>query len=234
VKAEDVERLVSVVSSLGELIEESVIVGGAVLPLYLDPAHAHGVRVTLDVDIVHRASRWTERVRLDEQLRERGWLNVMLDAPICRWTTPARVLVDVLSPSEDAMGFTNPWFEPCWNDVQVVPLGDNLTMRILKVTSYLATKIAAFSQRGGNDWYSSKDIEDIVTVIAGRQTLPDDVLYSSSPARSSVIEWFRTLQALNSEAGGDIVRAHLDPELAASAEYAQKSESAIRQIASLV
>jgi hypothetical protein len=73
-----------------------------------------------------------------------------------------------------------------------------------------------------------------VTVIAGRQTLPDDVLYSSSPARSSVIEWFRTLQALNSEAGGDIVRAHLDPELAASAEYAQKSESAIRQIASLV
>ena len=132
------------------------------------------------------------------------------------------------------MGFTNPWFEPCWNDVQVVPLGDNLTMRILKVTSYLATKIAAFSQRGGNDWYSSKDLEDIVTVIAGRQTLLGDILNSSSPARSYVVEWFRTLQALNAETGGDIVRAHLDPELAASAQYAQKVGSAIRQIANLV
>lgn len=172
-------------------------------------------------------------MRLDDALRERGWLNAMQDAPICRWKTPRDITVDVLSPAEEAMGFTNPWFAPCWDDVRVEDLGADVAIRIFNVTSYLATKIAAFRQRGSKNWYASKDLEDIISVLAGRASLVDDIETSQSPARHYVIDWFGWLHETNTEQRGDIVAAHLDPELLESPDQVTRVGGTIMRISNL-
>jgi len=46
---------------------------------------------------------------------------------------------------------------------------------------FLATKLEAFDGRGGGDFLASHDIEDVVSVIDGRPTLPAEVAEADAP-----------------------------------------------------
>lgn len=52
--------------------------------------------------------------------------------------------------------------------------------------TFLATKWAAFHDRGNGDWYGSHDIEDIVAVVAGRKELMEELRACDAGVRSYV------------------------------------------------
>ncbi|MDZ4863812.1 MAG: hypothetical protein SGJ01_10290 [Gemmatimonadota bacterium] len=59
------------------------------------------------------------------------------------------------------------------------PLTTDLSIRIAAAPAYLATKWAAFDGRGRGDHVGSHDIEDIITVVAGREEILDEIERSS-------------------------------------------------------
>ncbi len=59
-------------------------------------------------------------------------------------------------------------------------------MRHASAPCFLATKIAAFRDRGGGDYFASRDFEDIVTVVDGRAALPAELAAALEELRSWV------------------------------------------------
>lgn len=48
-------------------------------------------------------------------------------------------------------------------------------LKVISPVGFLATKFAAFHDRGEGDYYASSDLEDIVTVVDGRDGIMQDL-----------------------------------------------------------
>ncbi|WP_230460439.1 hypothetical protein [Sansalvadorimonas verongulae] len=109
-----------------------------------------------------------------EQLRERGFREDSNPedgepSPICRYVCNG-IIVDVMPDDESILGFSNPWFRIGRENAIPYQLPDGPEIRIVPATYLLATKLAAYSSRGTNI-LESKDAEDIVTLVNGRDAL---------------------------------------------------------------
>ncbi len=80
----------------------------------------------------------------------------------------------------EIIGLTNIWYEEAFNNSTNLNLDNDTSIRVISVPYFIATKIEAFNGRGNNDYLGSPDIEDVVTVIDGREELLREV-ESSSP-----------------------------------------------------
>jgi len=58
------------------------------------------------------------------------------------------------------------------------------SVHIVKAPYFLATKIEAFHSRGRNDYCGSHDLEDIISVFNGRETLVEEIRGSQERLRS--------------------------------------------------
>ena len=65
------------------------------------------------------------------------------------------------------------------------------TSLIFSTPYLLASKIEAFTSRGGGNFYFSSDIEDIVAVIDGRSNLFEEVQQADEEVKAFLSEWFR-------------------------------------------
>lgn len=54
----------------------------------------------------------------------------------------------------------------------------------------LATKIEAFKTRGNNDFLRSHDFEDIITIIAGRIEIADEILLAEEKLKAHLKQFF--------------------------------------------
>ena len=54
----------------------------------------------------------------------------------------------------------------------------------------LATKIEAFKTRGNNDFLGSHDFEDIITIIAGRIEIADEILLEEEKLKTHLKQFF--------------------------------------------
>lgn len=70
-----------------------------------------------------------------------------------------------------------------------------LAARIVRPALFIATKLEAFSGRGGGDVVTGHDLEDIVMVIDGRPELVEEVETVSRPVREYIAEALRQLLA---------------------------------------
>lgn len=165
-KSVSIELIKLVASGLGELNDRAVFVGGATVPFYLPKEMSAAARPTEDIDVVLEVVRSVERDSLEKLLRKKGFEHDQsVDAPICRWKFKG-VVVDILSPEEKFMGFTNKWYaEGIEHSVSIDVKG--IQIKILSLPYFIATKIEAFKGRGGGDFIASADIEDIITVFDG-------------------------------------------------------------------
>jgi len=201
----------SVARQLGSVAAESVFTGGAVVPLYLDATYGAGVRVTLDVDVVVDTPSRTDYYRIEAYLRERGWVQSLVEAgPICRWLTPDGVRVDVMPIDGAVLGFTNAWYAEGVSGALQFDVGDEQHVRVFDAATFVATKIAAFDGRGDNDWYGSHDLEDVITLIEGRSALVHEVAQAPPRVRAFVGLWSRRL--LSQPSPHDIVEGHVSRE----------------------
>lgn len=155
-----------VANALGELNEKVIYVGGATVSLYVNDPAADDVRPTKDVDISIKVASFVELEDIREQLTDKGFIQSSDLDVICRFKLED-ILVDVMATKPIAWAPANPWFEKGFEKLEKTKVND-ITIQIMPLTFFLASKFTAFHDRGGNDPRFSHDLEDIIYIIDNR------------------------------------------------------------------
>lgn len=220
-----------VADRLGErLRDELVFVGGAVAGLLITDPALPAIRPTEDVDLIVHAAVLADYHRVEQGMRERGFVQDMTPAaPICRWHI-GNLTVDVMPTLEKILGFANRWYPLALQTAQPATLPSGIAIRLVTAPVFIATKLEAFAGRGKNDYLFSHDLGDLVSVIDGRELLLDECVAAPQELRAYLRERFATL--LSSQAFVESLPGHL-PSDAASQERAPELEDKLRQLARL-
>jgi predicted nucleotidyltransferase len=178
--------LIAMAQAMGPLCEQVVFVGGCATGLLVDDVALMDVRPTEDVDAIVEVASLAAYHRLADQLMQRGFKQTMADnTPPFRWFWN-RMQLDLVPLDEKVLGFANPWYRVGFDTAVTVELADGLLLRHLSAPHFLATKFAAFKNRGQNDVYLSHDLEDIMTVLEGRSSVVQEVAVANAAVRSHV------------------------------------------------
>ena len=182
----NLELLVRVARLLRPMLTDFVFVGGCTTALLITDPGAAEVRSTYDVDAIAEINSYAEYAAFSERLRELGFVEDQSEgAPICRWVHGKNCL-DVMPTDERILGFSNRWYKAAMKDAQDVLLQDGLVIRVVTAPFFLATKLEAFKGRGGNDYFASHDLEDVIAVVDGRPELLDEVRQAPNQLRSYI------------------------------------------------
>ena len=181
------DALIRLVDKLGPLARELVFVGGRVAELLVTDPGATRVRPTNDSDAVVEVTGKTGYYRFGNRLRDRGFVeDNRPGAPVCRWRSEDDVL-DVLPVDGSVLGFRNAWYGHVRRESVLYELMPGMTVSIASAPAFLATKWDAFHDRAQDDWYGSHDLEDIVTVVAGRPEVPEEIADTGTELREYLI-----------------------------------------------
>jgi hypothetical protein len=160
-----------VATALRTLSQPFVFVGGATVELYGDPSSAPGARPTDDVDIVVELAGYGGYGELTERLIALGFNPDATSKVICRYRLRS-IVVDVMPTHPDVLGFSNRWYPEGFRTAFEYNLDEETTVLLFTPTYFIASKLEAFAQRGGTDFRTSTDFEDIVYVLDNCPNLP--------------------------------------------------------------
>ena len=186
----NITRIKSVFHALGDLREKVVFVGGAAVSLYID-GKTEEIRPTDDIDVVIEIYTHQEYAAIDEKLRKPGFLNDQTSGIICRFTIDGLV-VDVMPTQSQALGFSNKWYQPAFENAIHHSLGDD-KIKIFSPAYFLASKLEAFLQRGKNDGRTSTDFEDIIFLLENRSTIWQELEKAEDNLSAYIKEYFKEL-----------------------------------------
>ncbi len=158
--------------ALGELNNDVIYVGGAVVSLYVTDEAAEQSRPTKDIDISVQIRSYAEMEKLREQLAHKKIYPSPSETVMYRYNYED-VLIDFIPFEATPLGPTNSWLKPGFKNSKSVIIGDT-EINILPVSLFLASKWEAYKSRG-NDPRTSHDFEDIIYVIDNNKELLTDV-----------------------------------------------------------
>lgn len=227
----NVVLLEAVAQHLGDTLREQLVfVGGAVAGLLITDPAMPAIRPTEDVDLVAHVTALRAYHAIERALTARGFVQDMSrDAPICRWRIGA-VAVDVMPTVETVLGFSNRWYSLATRTAQRVALPGGVEIRLIRAPEFMATKLEAFAGRGNNDYLFSHDLGDLIAVVDGRATLPDECSASDTALKAYLGDWFTRLTA--APRFMEALTGHL-PGDAASQERLPELENKLRELARL-
>jgi hypothetical protein len=180
---------------LRPLLSEVVFVGGCTTGLLVTDPGAAPVRVTRDVGVIADILSHADYAVFAERLHSLGFEEDASEgAPLCRWRHGSLIL-DVMPLDASILGFSNRWYPEALRTAVSVSLSDGLVLRVIIAPYFLGTKLDAFQGRGGNDYYASHDLEDVITVVDGRAALIDEVTGAPKELRRFISESFKALLA---------------------------------------
>ena len=205
-RSQIVDAIKTVALAFGELNEKIVFVRGAIVGLYADDPGAPEVRPTNDIDIVLEIISLIELENLREKFAGRG-IKIAKDEKILCHFTYRNILLDVMSTKEVGWAPSNPWFGRGFKHLQSYTL-DNVTINILPLAFYLASKFVAYTARGV-DPRTSHDFEDIIYILDNRKTWVKDILESDIVVKSYIIDQLKKLR--DDLFLQEAVLAHLEP-----------------------
>lgn len=190
------EMLWSAADKLGALRERVVFVGGAVRGLLVTDPGAADARPTDDVDVVVEVASYPHYHELDAELRGQGFINdASPGAPACRYLHGALKL-DLMPTEKSILGFSNPWYPHAFATCGVVELRhrnrEALRINLISAPCFVATKLVAFRARGGGDLLHH-DLEDIVALVDGRESLGKEIASDTLELRTFVAAEFSSL-----------------------------------------
>ena len=187
-----IDMLMAVARVLNRLPQPVVYTGGATISLYLDALSARDMRPTDDVDCVVEVTSQREYYRLSATLRDLGLSeDTSPGAPLCRWLCEG-IKLDVMPVDPQVLGFGNRWYERGVADALDFSLPNGIEIKIFALAYLLASKIEAFGSRGRNQFYFSKDFEDIITLFNGCPNLIAEIAASEVEVRTFITAWVRT------------------------------------------
>lgn len=163
-------------AKLDTLLERIVFVGGSTLGLLIADSGAAPVRPTIDVDVIVEITTYPEYVHMfSPKLKACGFREDTREgAPICRWICDDLIL-DVMPLNEEVLGFSNQWYRGAFQEAQRVTLPSGKLIQAITAPFFLATKIEAFRGRGKRDYHESRDLEDFVSVVDGRNSIVEEL-----------------------------------------------------------
>lgn len=182
------------VEHLGELSDEVVFVGGAIVELWITDRAAPEFRLTEDVDVVVEVTTQRGYYRLEDRLRGLGFENDRQSELICRFRRPGYgLLLDVMPTEASILGFENRWQAEAFSHAVEVVLPKGQAIRALPPPFLLAAKLEAFESRARLDFYGSKDWGDVVTLVDGREELIGEFAQAPEPLRAFTSKRLREL-----------------------------------------
>ncbi len=186
--------LVAVAEALGvELRARLVFVGGCTTALYItDPIVLERVRATDDVDLIVDLAGFAEWAALTERLRARGFTEAADDTVICRMKL-GELKVDFMPDDEAVLGFSNRWYAKGIETAVPEQLEEALEIRRLTPELFVATKLEAYRGRGEGDLIGSRDAEDILLLVDGREEIVDEIVSSEPEIRDYIAEQIAAL-----------------------------------------
>ena len=201
------EALARVAKTLGPLVDELVFVGGRVAELLVtDPAGTR-VRPTHDSEAIVEVAGKVGYYKFGERLKRQGFMeDNSPGAPICRWRS-GRDVLDIMPADGSVLGFRNAWYGVALETAVHYTLQPGIAIRIAAAPAFIATKWDAFHDRGADDWYGSADVQDIVTVVAGRPEILDELAEARQDLRDYLVA--RTSSFLGSGVAEDVIAAAL-------------------------
>jgi hypothetical protein len=185
------ELIAFAAETLGDLCDEVVFLGGAVVGLLTTDPAALTPRSTNDVDVVVEVSTRADYYILDERLRSKGFTNDTR-GPTCRYLH-GWIVVDVMPTNADILGFANRWYPLAFETAESHTLDSGATINLISAPCFLATKLDAFNdpdREGHGDLFTSRDFGDVVSVIDGRPEVVAEVEDSRSELRAYLRESF--------------------------------------------
>lgn len=201
------ELLKAVVTKLGSYADEFVFLGGSTVGLFItDPASAN-IRPTKDVDGIVRALTYAEYIQVEAKIASLGFSRV--EDPICRWEIDG-LLLDVLPVDGSFLGFRSRWFKEAVETSENREIETGLKIRVISAVYLIATKLEAFNDRGNQDFLASRDLEDILTLVNGREELMAEIKSSEGPVREFIRSAFTSL--LDDPKFLESIPGHLNPE----------------------
>ncbi|EAU55287.1 hypothetical protein [Mariprofundus ferrooxydans] len=181
---------------LGPLLDEVVFVGGCAAGLLITDPAAPPTRETADVDVIVELASRHDYHCLSEKLRNRGFCEDQSEgAPMCRWLYRS-VKVDLMPTDSAILGFSNRWYADAILSARNMRLPAGIDIRMVTAPFFLATKLEAFHGRGNGDYMASHDLEDLIAVLDGRDSIVSEVK-DSGTVRLYLAEEFRRLLALD-------------------------------------
>ena len=172
----DQEVLILVAQALGEeLLKEVVFVGGVTTSTYIENNTSPSITPTEDVDLIVKIVSQIEYEQFEKRIGQRGFKRNLLDpGPTCRFFLK-EIMVDFMPLNEKILGFSNTWYQDGFENSVDLRIGQ-ISIKTLSFPYFLATKLEAFESRGKNSFlWESKDFEDIVVVLNGRNNLVLDL-----------------------------------------------------------
>jgi hypothetical protein len=176
-------------AALGPLVEQVAFVGGATVALWITDPGAPAPRPTKDVDVIVEVATRGELHTFEAQLREHGFRNDTESDVICRWRHDERDLIlDAMPAAGELLGFENPWQTAALPYAAPRTLPSGAELRAVTPPYLIATKLSAFESRGHDDHIGSRDLEDIILLVDGREELVGEVATAADDVREFVAE----------------------------------------------
>jgi hypothetical protein len=181
-----------VARKLGMLNDEVVYLGGCSTALFITDPLLLDVRPTKDVDCIVDIVSRSEYYQFANKLKKQGFKQLINEEVICRWHYDD-VILDVMPTDEEILTFGNRWYKEAVTHPLTHQLADDLNIKSVKAPYLLATKIEAFNARGKRDFLGSHDFEDIITVIAGRVEIAEEIISEKDELRQHLKNFFKEI-----------------------------------------
>lgn len=171
----NLDQLIAAAGALRPLLPDLVFAGGCVTGLLITDEAAGEPRGTLDVDAIAAITSYAQYTEFGDRLRTLGFSeDIREGAPVCRWVRGGMIL-DVMPLDEKILGFSNRWYKAAMAASVTKKLHGDLEIRLITAPYFVATKLEAFKGRGRGYFLGSHDLEDVVSVVDGRETLGAEV-----------------------------------------------------------
>ncbi len=176
-----------------DLLSQVAFVGGCTTGLHItDEFTKEKVRYTEDVDLIIHVLGYTGWHKFSEQVTARGFKISMEDEVNCRFRLGS-LCVDFMPDDENVLGYSNQWYSDALATAQPYPIDAGITIRLVTPSYFLATKFEAFKGRGNGDLLASRDMEDILNLVDGREELLTEVKHLAPELRTYLATAFTQL-----------------------------------------
>ncbi|MBO0592918.1 nucleotidyl transferase AbiEii/AbiGii toxin family protein [Cellulophaga sp. E16_2] len=200
--------------ALGELNDKVVYVGGAMVSLYIDDRAAEDIRPTKDIDLTFQVASMSKLEQLREELNLKGFYQSSQEEVICRFLYDD-LKIDVMSTQSVGWAPSNIWFEKGFNQAISIALGE-ISIKVLPLPYFLATKMEAFYDRGIKDVYGSHDLEDLVYLFNYTSNIDSQILASNNELKQYLakkITDFTENRTIMSAMRGSLFYEHADERM---------------------
>ncbi len=175
-REKNIAMLQLVAERMGEAREQVVFLGSTVIPYLLTREASFPLRRGKDVDFIFDYSSKEELHDFEDALWERGFIK-MRTGVVSQWSFNG-VDVDML-PTGAVLGFCNQWCDEAVRNSVRVDIGKGMTINMIPAPCFLGAKLDKFANRD-DDYTSSRDIYDLLLVMAGRPDIEAEVAERAS------------------------------------------------------